>query len=219
MTAKYHLIFDPELRDELRELRTLAQADPNGPAAKQFEAVRVALSALREGREAEFAGERLGRSDNHPDLRDCAEIKIPVVEEFNRRGRPMGPSHRVTYREFEGPTESSLPVRQVVAFAPRKDGEIFNVTANRLGRSKGVALDELDHLPTVRPVTGPDKEPDRLVTPPRMPLPPGPSPGPQCAGRPTPTNQHPTNNDKSPTRNPTPHPKPRPIPEQVSPGG
>ena len=172
MTARYHLILDPDLRDELRELHARAQADPNGAAAKQFEAVRVALSALREGREAEFAGERLGRSDNHPDLRDCAEIKIPVVEEFNRRGRPMGPSHRVTYREFEGPTESSLPVRQVVAFAPRKNGEIFDVTANRLGRSKGVALDELDHLPTVRPITGPGKEPDRLIGPPRMALPP-----------------------------------------------
>jgi hypothetical protein len=171
MTAKYHLILDPELRDELRELHARAQADPNGVAAKQFEAFRVALSALREGREAEFAGERLGRSDNHPDLRDCAELKIPVVEEFNRRGRPMGPSHRVTYREFEGPTESSLPVRQVVAFAPRKNGEIFDVTANRLGRSKGVALDELDHLPTVRPATGPDKELDRPVGPPRMALP------------------------------------------------
>jgi hypothetical protein len=171
MTAKYHLILDPELRDELRELQARAQADPNGPAARQFEAARIALSALREGREAEFAGERLGRSDNHPDLRDCAEIKIPVVAEFNRRGRPMGPSHRVTYREFEGPTESSLPVRQVIAFSPRKNGEIFDVTANRLGRTKGVALDELDHLPTVRPTTGPEKEADRPVVPPRMPLP------------------------------------------------
>jgi hypothetical protein len=130
------------------------------------------LSALREGREAELAGERLGRSDNHPDLRDCAEVKIPVVEEFNRRGRPMGPSHRLTYREFEGPSPDHLPVRQVIAFAPRKDGEIFDVTANRLGRSKGVALDELDHLPTVRPAVGPGKEADRPVAPPRMALPP-----------------------------------------------
>ncbi|MFF0341886.1 hypothetical protein [Kribbella sp. NPDC004875] len=170
MTAKYHLILDPELRDELRALQARAQADPNGAAAKQFEAVRVALSALREGREAEFDGERLGRSDNHPDLRDCAEIKVPVVEEFNRRGRPMGPSHRVTYREFEGSSESSLPVRQVIAFAPRKDGEIFDVTANRLGRSKGVGLEELDHLPTVRPAVGPGKEAGRPVAPPRMPL-------------------------------------------------
>lgn len=172
MTAKYQLIIDPELRDELRALHARAQAEPSGRAAQQFEAVRRGLSALREGREAEFAGERLGRSENHPDLRDCAEIKIPVVAEFSRRGRPMGPSHRLTYREFEGPSGSHLPIRQVVAFAPRKDGEIFDVTANRLGRSKGVALDELDHLPTVRPAVGPGKEADRPVAPPRMPLPP-----------------------------------------------
>ncbi|MFG1912382.1 hypothetical protein [Kribbella sp. NPDC048928] len=172
MTAKYHLIVDPELLDELRELQSQARSEPNGPAAQQFEAVRRGLSALREGREAELAGERLGRSDDHPDLRDCAEVKIPVVEEFNRRGQPMGPSHRLTYREFEGPTPDHLPVRQVIAFAPRKNGEIFDVTANRLGRSKGVALGELDHLPTVRPAVGPGKEADRPIAPPRMALPP-----------------------------------------------
>ncbi|RZU22296.1 hypothetical protein EV645_0377 [Kribbella rubisoli] len=211
MTAKYHLILDPDLRDELRELQARARANPNGPAAKQFEAVRIALSALREGREAEFAGERLGRSDNHPDLRDCAEIKIPVVEEFNRRGRPMGPSHRVSYREFEGPTESSLPVRQVVAFAPRKNGEIFDVTANRLGRSKGVALDELDHLPTVRPITGPGKEPDRLIGPPRMALPPDLAQSlkaleglaPPTSTPPTTTNHPPTPQRQPPNRGPS----------------
>ena len=170
MTAKYHLIIDPDLLAELRDLHARAKADPNGPAAQQFEAVRCGLSALREGREDEFAGERLGRSDNHSDLRDCAEIKIPVVQEFNRRGRPMGPSHRLTYREFEGPSESHLPVRQVIAFAPRKDGEIFTQTAIRLGRTRGVTLDELDHLPTVRPAVGPGKEADRPIAPPRLPL-------------------------------------------------
>jgi hypothetical protein len=199
MTAKYHLILDPQLADELRELQTRAQADPNGAAAKQFEAARIALSALREGREAEFGGERLGRSDSHSDLRDCAEIKIPVVQEFNRRGRPMGPSHRVSYREFEGPTESSLPVRQVIAFAPRKDGEIFTVTAARLGRSKGVALDELDHLPTVQPAVGPGKEAGRPVTPPRMALPPDLAQAMKALdGQPPPTSTPPT------TTNPTP---------------
>ncbi|MEU8227668.1 hypothetical protein [Kribbella sp. NPDC048915] len=159
MTAKYHLIIDPDLLTELRDLHARAKADPNGPAAQQLEAVRRGLSALREGREDEFASERLGRSDNHPDLRDCAEIKMPVVQEFNRRGRPMGPSHRLTYREFDGSSQSHLPVRQVIAFAPRKDGEIFNQTAARLGRTRGVALEELDHLPTVRPAVGPARKP------------------------------------------------------------
>lgn len=211
MTPKYHLIIHPELLAELRELHAQAQAEPNGPAAQQFEAVRQGLSALREGREAEFAGERLGRSDNHPDLRDCAEIKIPVVAEFNRRGRPMGPSHRMTYREFDGPTESHLPVRQVVAFSPRKNGEVFDVTANRLARSKGVALEELDHLPTVTPAVGPGKEAGRPVTPPRTALPPDLARAmkamegiaPPKAAAPAATNTSPTTQQKPPDRGPS----------------
>ena len=72
MTAKYHLIVHPELRDQLRALHQAAQRDPGGPEAQQFEAVRNGLAALREGREVEFSGERLGYSDRHSDLRDCA---------------------------------------------------------------------------------------------------------------------------------------------------
>ena len=122
MTAKYHLVAHPELQAHLRDLHTAAKADPSGPEAQQFAAARTGLAALRAGREADFAGERLGYSDMHSDLRDCAEIKLPVIEERNRRGRPMGPSHRLTYREFDGPSADHLPVRQAVAFEPRKDG-------------------------------------------------------------------------------------------------
>jgi hypothetical protein len=161
MTAKYHLILDPGLGDELRELHA---------RAKQFEVFRVALSALRTGREAEVAGERLGRSDNHPDLRDCAEIKIPVVEEFNRRSQPLGPSTESPYRERSKAAPNRLcRCDKSSRSHPRKDGEIFDVTANRLGHSKGIALDELDRLPTVHPAT----DLDRPTTPPRMARPPG----------------------------------------------
>ncbi|WP_432877811.1 hypothetical protein ACQPYH_29515 [Kribbella sp. CA-245084] len=92
--------------------------------------------AARTTRPGSWTPSAMPSTAEHPDLRACAGLNIPVVEEFNRRGRPVGPSHRVTYREFEGPTESSLPVRQVIAFSPRKNGEIFDVTANRPGRSK-----------------------------------------------------------------------------------
>ncbi|MEU8227669.1 hypothetical protein [Kribbella sp. NPDC048915] len=47
----------------------------------------------------------------------------------------------------------------MIAFAPRKDGEIFSQTATRLGRTRGVALEELDHLPTVRPAVRPARKP------------------------------------------------------------
>jgi hypothetical protein len=172
MTAKYHLVVHPELGDQLRVLRARTQTDPSGPEAQQFAAVRAGLSVLREGREAEADGERLGYSDRHPDLRDCAEIKLPVVQEFNRRRQPMGPSHRLTYREFDGPTAQHLPVRQVIAFEPRKDGRPFTVTAARLGRTKGVPLAELDELPNVTPAVGPSKEARRPAGPARRALPP-----------------------------------------------
>jgi len=84
----------------------------------------------------------------------------------------MGPSHRLTYREFDGLSASDPPVRQIIAFEPRKDGRPFDVAARRLGRSKGAPLSELDHLPEVRPATGPDKDAARPISPVRMPLPP-----------------------------------------------
>jgi hypothetical protein len=170
VTAQYHLVAHPDLRDHLRQLRDEAQRDPEGPAAKEFAAVRDGLSVLREGREADFDGKRLGYSENASDLRDCAEIKVAVVDEFTRRGRPMGPSHRLIYREFEGTGPGQLPVRQVIAFAPRRDGRAFDVAADRLGRAPGVPLAELDHLPTFAPRNG--REPGRPITPAREPLPP-----------------------------------------------
>lgn len=213
MTAKYHLVLHPDLQAQLRDLHIAANRDPSGPEAEQFAAVRTGLAALRAGREADFDGERLGYSDRHTDLRDCAEIKLPVVEELNRRGQPMGPSHRLTYREFNGPSPDHLPVRQVLAFEPRKDGRPFEVTATRLDRTRGTPLAELDTLPNVEPAVGPDKDPARPIAPIRRPLPPdlaqamkgleGNSPASGAATPPTAAPQRPTNHNRphnSPTR-------------------
>ncbi|GAA3594839.1 hypothetical protein [Kribbella ginsengisoli] len=213
MTAKYHLVLHPDLQAELRDLHAATLRDPSGPEAEQFAAVRTGLAALRAGRETDFNGERLGYSDRHADLRDCAEIKLPVVEEFNRSGRPMGPSHRLTYREFNGPSPDHLPVRQVLAFAPRKDGRPFEVTAIRLGRTRGTPLAELDTLPNVEPAVGPDKDPTPPIAPIRRPLPPdlaqamkaleGTPPASGAATPPTATPQRPPNHTHShnaPTR-------------------
>jgi hypothetical protein len=57
MTAKYQLLVHPELRDQLRKLHAKARQNPSGPEATEFEAVRKGLSALRDGREADFSGE------------------------------------------------------------------------------------------------------------------------------------------------------------------
>ena len=59
------------------------------------------LKALQEGRESEYEGKQLGYGPNSYDLRDAAQIKVPVFDEYKSNGWPLGPSHRMTYREFE----------------------------------------------------------------------------------------------------------------------
>ncbi|HYU84694.1 MAG TPA: hypothetical protein VEK80_07790 [Kribbellaceae bacterium] len=122
MANEYRVVLHSGLSAQLKALEARANENPNGHEAREFKAALDGLRALRDGREAEYAGERLGFSPKHPELRDCAEIKLPVVEEFNSRGRPMGPSHRVVYRDYDGTAEDPRPVRQAVAFEPRKDG-------------------------------------------------------------------------------------------------
>jgi hypothetical protein len=186
MANEYRVVLHSGLSDQLKALEARANENPNGHEAREFKAALDGLRALRDGREAEYAGERLGFSPKHPDLRDCAEIKVPVVEEFNSRGRPMGPSHRVVYREYDGTAEDPRPVRQAVAYEPRKDGRPFTVAAERLQRREGVSLEELADVQNVEPMVGPGKDPRRPVGPIRRPLPPDLEGAMRAATNPTP---------------------------------
>jgi hypothetical protein len=90
---------------------------PGSLRDRELRALKRGLQALAEGREEELDGKRLGYSPSHHDLRDCAELKIPVIPE-SRYGNDLGPSHRLVYREFE-PEDGGLPYREVVCFEPR----------------------------------------------------------------------------------------------------
>jgi hypothetical protein len=168
MADEYRLIIHPDLARELTAVEEAAAEDPGQLTAQRFAIVQDAVAALRDGREAEYGGERLGYSEKHSDLRDCAEIKVPIIQEFNRRGQPRGPSHRIIYREFDPPDDDPRPVRQLLAYERRRDGRPFAVAAQRLGRSAGRSV--LDRLPAVEPATGPAKA-RRPVSPIRRPMP------------------------------------------------
>ncbi|SDS64018.1 hypothetical protein [Microlunatus soli] len=172
MADPYRVILQHDLAARLRGLRKGAAADPGGADARLLTAGLKAARALRAGRERDFAGERLGYSPRHYDLRDCAEIKVPVVQDFTPSGKPMGPSHRMIYREFEPAPDSPLPIRQVLAFEHRANGLPFAVAAAALDRTKGRGVDALKDLPATRPAIGKNKDPDRPITPPRQSLPP-----------------------------------------------
>lgn len=169
MNSEYDILFSSGASERLLRIAYQAARAPGSFSAKEYHAVVGALAVLREGREAYYGGKRLGYSPKHFDLRDCAEIKVPVVQEYNRRGRPLGPSHRMIYREYDSLPGRTLPVRQVIAFAPRADGQPFGSAGKELDRPRGAELDELEGFLNTRPAVGPDRDPDRQTTPPRLP--------------------------------------------------
>lgn len=140
-----------------------------------------AIKALQSGREDAYEGKQLGYGPQSHDLRDCAELKVPVVREFTPGGFPRGPSHRLVYREFDPlPTvqdgrvvqdPDAKPYRQVIAFGHRSE-DLAATAGLRLARSRGLPVQELHGLTGGgRPAIGKDLR-DVQTTPHRMPVPP-----------------------------------------------
>jgi hypothetical protein len=173
MADRYRIILHSRLEQDWQSREQRANQDPNGPEADFLRAGAGAVEVLRDGREAEMKGERLGFSTAHYDLRDCAEIKVPVVQEYGKNGKPLGPSHRMIYREFQPAADDPRPIRQVVGFGERKNGAVFEQVGSNLERSKGRSAEALQELSNTEPALGPKKDPDRPFTPPRLDLPAG----------------------------------------------
>lgn len=177
----YHLLFDDELRQDIDRLSAAYQRDPRGAAGQEYAAAINAMKALQSGNEDAYVGKRLTSGPDSFDLRDCAELKVPVVAETTPGGFPRGPSHRLVYREFDPiptvqdgrvvPNPAAKPFRHVVAFGHRKE-DPASVAAMRLGRTRGLlepglrGLDEQE-----RPSIGPQRD-GVPTTPQRLPLPP-----------------------------------------------
>jgi hypothetical protein len=150
--TQYRLLVEPEIGRQLAELGRAAQRQPRGLRDREFRALRLGLQVLANGREESFGGKRLGFSPRHHDLRDCAEIKLPVVQE-TRNNQDLGPSHRLIYREFEA-EDGGLPYRQVISFEHRGNDRPFEVAATRLGREIGSRHCTLEAVYDLRPQFG-----------------------------------------------------------------
>jgi hypothetical protein len=179
--TSYHLIFDEDLRQEIDRLSAEYRRDPNNPAGREYVGVINAIKALQSGRQDAYEGKQLGYGPQSHDLRDCAELKVPVVAEFTPGGFPRGASHRLIYREFEPlPTvqdgrvvqdPDAKPYRHVIAFGHRSDDPAA-VAGERLGRSRGEPDRELYGLTGGgRPAIGPDRREGVQTTPHRIPVP------------------------------------------------
>ncbi|GAA2789432.1 hypothetical protein [Kribbella solani] len=176
---RYHLILHDELRTQITALNAACKRDPRSDEAKEYVAVMKALRALQDGRETEYEGKQLGFGLQSYDLRDFAQIKIEVFDEYRGHKR-LGASHRLTYQEFDPlpPAEGSraveepnaLPYRYVVAFVHRA-ADPAAVTGRRVGRARGYPLAELRGVTGARrPSVGPPGK-DEQITPERVPVP------------------------------------------------
>jgi hypothetical protein len=125
----YYLLLHDSLREDINQLSAAYKADPNSPAGREYVGVINGLKALQSGRESAYEGKQLGYGPQSHDLRDCAELKVPVTREFTPGGHERGPSHRLIYREFQ-PLDrvedgrvvrdpNAKAYRQAVAFAHR----------------------------------------------------------------------------------------------------
>lgn len=166
--TQYRLLVRTEVLQQLAALSRAAQTQPNGLREREFRALKAGLRAVANGDEERFDGKRLAYSSDHHDLRDCAEIKLPVVHEL-KFDRELGPSHRLLYREFE-PEDGGLPIRQVICFEHRGDDRPFQVAGARLGREAGFKLQTLRGVSNTRPRVGPAAPGE--AAPIRQPLPP-----------------------------------------------
>ena len=178
----FHLIVHDDFKQDMARLHEAWRQDPNSSEGLEFQAAVAGLRALRAGRDNEYQGKQLGYGRQSYDLRDCAELKVPVVDERTPGGHPRGPSHRLVYREFEPlpkvedgrvvPDPSAMPYRQAVAFAHRSE-EPAAIAGERLGRRRGFPVPELHGLTGGgRPSIGPDRREGIQTTPHRIPVPP-----------------------------------------------
>jgi hypothetical protein len=181
--VNYHLIIHDDFKRDMDRWHAEWKQDPNSPGGREFQASIDALRALREGRETDYQGKQLGYGPQSHDLRDCAELKVPVTQEFTPGGYARGPSHRLVYREFE-PLPSvqdgrvvqdpnAQPYRQAVAFAHRSQDPAA-IAGERLGRERGMPQRELHGLSGGgRPDVGPQRQgvqttPHRIGVPPDL---------------------------------------------------
>lgn len=164
MSEQFRLFVRRRVKRQLQALSAGVAHDPRGPAAARLSALLSALETVEAGQEASVGGKRLGYSSQHYDLRDCAEIKVPMVQEYSRDGRPLGPSHRLIYREFLAPDDEQLPVREVICCEPRADGLAFEIAARDLVRTRTIEVDELRDLPNICPDTRSSQGPRAAVS-------------------------------------------------------
>lgn len=135
--ARFELRIHPDFEKDLQRLVAYAGGDRRSKEYRLVDRALYMVKGLRQGYPPTHTLEYLS---DYPDLSDCETTYVGVE-------RDEKPSHRLVWRELPPPRPGALPVREVIALGERQYGAAYHTAGARLGRPRGVTLEELESAP------------------------------------------------------------------------
>lgn len=134
--ARFYL--PPQAKADLQRLHDLAEGTPRGSRARNLAA--VAMTTVVAIKNHGQSAHPLEYMPSYPDLSDCQTTY--VGNDPNAK-----PSHRVVWREVPAQHTGEPPLREIIALGERKNGAVYHLAGQRLGRPVGVQLSDLEAVP------------------------------------------------------------------------
>lgn len=133
----HELKIHPGFEQDLQMLYNASQGDPNTFEGRLVARALHMTKGLRAGYPPTHS---LTRLSDYPDLSDCETTYVGV-------DRDEKPSHRLVWRELPPARPGGLPVREVLGIGERQYGAVYHQVGARLGRPRGLTLQELEEMP------------------------------------------------------------------------
>lgn len=131
---RVRLHLSPEARQDIERLKLKAEQHPGTRHEALYEAVVIQLSRLNGRREPT---KELTYDSRFADLSDCDTTYVGA--DPNEK-----PPLRIVTIDTPSTDPSGHIERDVVVIGPRADSQVYHVAGQRLGRTPGVTLDELE---------------------------------------------------------------------------
>ena len=133
----HELRIHPGFEQDLQALYSASQGDPDTFEGRLVARTLHMVKGLRVGYPPTHS---LTRLSDYPDLSDCETTYVGVE-------RDEKPSHRLVWRELPPARPGGLPVREVLGIGERQYGAVYHQVGARLGRPRGLTLQELEEMP------------------------------------------------------------------------
>jgi hypothetical protein len=137
-SRRFKLRPDPGFRQDMQSLFDAAMVNPRGREARLYNVTIAKLAAVQSGT---YQGTKhLSFMPSYADLSDCSEAYVGIDPNAK-------PSHRLIWRTLPPEEPGGLPILEPIVLGDRANGRAFHIAGQRLGRPRGVSLQELDSTP------------------------------------------------------------------------